>query len=82
VPAHLVQMAGAVRRDEPDGLVSRPHRLRGRGGRAPFFLYGQYRSMQAFDFRRSARHLVALRGRLKDLLARPTEVELYSPLTG
>jgi quinol monooxygenase YgiN len=81
VGALLVQMAEAVRQNEPDCLVYRPHRLAGHGGAAPFFFYEQYRSKEAFDLHRSAPHLAGFRGRLKDLLARPTEVEIYSPLT-
>jgi quinol monooxygenase YgiN len=76
----LVQMAQAVMRHEPECIVYRPHRLAGDGG-SVFLFYEQYRSRAAFDFHRTAPHLVELRGRLKDLLARPTEVEMYSALT-
>ncbi|PYM35753.1 MAG: hypothetical protein DME17_11675 [Candidatus Rokuibacteriota bacterium] len=54
VAALLVQMAEAVRHNEPDCLVYRPHRLAGHGGAAPFFFYEQYRSKEAFDLHRSA----------------------------
>lgn len=80
VAALLVQMAEAVRRHEPECLVYRPHRPTGDGA-GPFLFYEQYRSMAAFDSHRKAPHLAAFRSQMKDLLARPTEVELYSALT-
>ena len=81
VAALLVKMAEAVRQHEPECIVYRPHRLAGGAHAGPFLFYEQYRSAAAFDFHRTAPHLAALRGAMKDLLARPTEVELYSALT-
>lgn len=79
VQALLVQMAEAVRKSEPDCLVYRPHRLT----KEPvvFYFYEQYRSDAAFDFHKAAPHLAPFRARMKDLLARPTEIELYRSLT-
>jgi quinol monooxygenase YgiN len=79
VEALLVQMAEAVRRAEPDCLVYRPHR----SSREPtvFYFYEQYRSDAAFELHRTAPHLVDHRARMKDLVAKPTEVELYRSLT-
>jgi quinol monooxygenase YgiN len=77
--ALLVEMAEAVRRHEPDCLVYRPHRS---AGEPPvFYFYEQYRSDAAFEFHRTAAHLVDARRRMKELVARPTEIELYRSLT-
>lgn len=81
VAALLVQMAQAVTRHEPDCIVYRPHRLAGNAAGAVFLFYEQYRSMGAFDFHRTAPHLADSRGRMKDLVTRPTEVEFYTALT-
>ncbi len=79
VGARLVQMAEAVRKHEPDCIVYRPHR----SSKQPvvFLFYEQYKSMPAFEFHRTAAHLAAFRGKMKELVAKPTEVELYSALT-
>jgi quinol monooxygenase YgiN len=77
--ALLVEMAEAVRRHEPDCLVYRPHRSTGEP--AVFYFYEQYRSDAAFEFHRTAPHLVDARRRMKELVARPTEIELYRSLT-
>jgi quinol monooxygenase YgiN len=79
VAAVLVEMARAVREHEPDCLVYRPHRAA--TGPAVFLFYEQYRSAEAFEQHRTAAHLAAHRARLRDLVARPTEVELYAALT-
>jgi len=79
VEALLVQMAEAVRRSEPDCLVYRPHRLTKEP--AVFYFYEQYRTDAAFEFHKTAPHLAAPRAQMKDLVARPTEVELYRSLT-
>lgn len=79
VAALLVKMADAVKQAEPDCLVYRPHRA---AKDPPVFLfYEQYRSRAAFDFHRSAPHLAAYRDRMKELLDRPVEVEIYDSLT-
>jgi quinol monooxygenase YgiN len=78
VAALLVRMAEAVRRAEPDCLVYRPHRLATEP--AVFLFYEQYRSDAAFEFHKTAPHLVDLRAALRPLLARPTEIELYRSL--
>jgi quinol monooxygenase YgiN len=79
VEALLVKMAEAVRRAEPDCLVYRPHRL---ATTPPVFLfYEQYRSDAAFEFHKTAPHLAGHRGQMKELVARPTEIELYRALT-
>jgi quinol monooxygenase YgiN len=75
----LVEMADAVRRAEPDCLVYRPHRLAGQP--AVFLFYEQYRSDAAFELHKTAPHLAGPRARMKALLARPTEIELYRSLT-
>ncbi len=74
-----MQMAEAVRRNEPDCIVYRPHRL----AKEPvvFLFYEQYRSREAFDFHAKAPHLVDFRARMTELVAKPTEVEFYSVLT-
>lgn len=79
VEALLVKMAAAVRKAEPDCLVYRPHRA----AKEPvvFLFYEQYRSAEAFDFHRTAPPLAAFRERMKPLLAKPTEVEIYRSLT-
>ncbi len=79
VEALLVQMAEAVREHEPECIVYRPHR----SNKEPvvFLFYEQYRSMPAFEFHRTAPHLVEPRSRMKELVARPPEVELFSALT-
>ncbi len=79
VEALLVQMADAVSRAEPDCLVYRPHRLT----KEPtvFLFYEQYRSDAAFDFHKTAPHLAGFRERLKSLLDKPTEIDLYRSLT-
>jgi quinol monooxygenase YgiN len=79
VEALLVQMAESVRRHEPDCLVYRPHRSTGEP--AVFYFYEQYRTDAAFEFHRTAPHLAGPRSRMKELVARPTEVELYRSLT-
>ena len=82
VQALLMQMAEAVRAHEPDCLVYRPHVREGRDGQpAVFYFYEQYRSDAAFEFHKTAPHLAGFRGRMKDFLAKPTEIELYRSLT-
>jgi quinol monooxygenase YgiN len=78
VEALLVEMAEAVRAHEPDCLVYRPHRSTGTP--AVFCFYEQYRTDAAFELHRTAPHLAAARSRMKELVARPTEVELYRAL--
>jgi quinol monooxygenase YgiN len=46
-----------------------------------FLFYEQYRSQAAFDFHRTAPHLADFRAQMKDLVAKPTEVEFFSALT-
>ena len=79
VQALLVKMADAVRRHEPDCLVYRPHLSQ--GSPATFCFYEQYRSDAAFEFHRTAPHLAAFRAELRELVSRPTEVDLYRSLT-
>jgi quinol monooxygenase YgiN len=79
VQSLLVQMADAVRQAEPDCLVYRLHRAS--QGPVVFCFYEQYRSDAAFEFHKTAPHLGAPRARLRELLARPTEIELYRSLT-
>jgi quinol monooxygenase YgiN len=75
----LVQMAEAVKKNEPDCIVYRPHRLT--KDPVVFLFYEQCRSTAAFEFHRTAPHLAEFRGRMRDLVARPTEVEFYAALT-
>ncbi len=75
----LVKMAAAVRQHEPDCLVYRPHRSTAEP--TVFYFYEQYRTDAAFEFHRTAPHLAAPRARMRDLVARPTEIELYRSLT-
>jgi quinol monooxygenase YgiN len=75
----LVKMAGAVRQHEPDCLVYRPHRSTAEP--TVFYFYEQYRTDAAFEFHRSAPHLVGFRAEMKELVARPSEIELYRSLT-
>lgn len=79
VGALLVEMAETVRKHEPDCLVYRPHR----SSTEPvvFLFYEQYKSMPAFEFHRTAAHLADFRAKMKELVAKPTEVEFYSALT-
>lgn len=78
VQALLLKMAEAVRRAEPDNIVYRPHR----STKAPvvFFWYEQFRSDAAFEFHRTAPHLVDYRKQLSTLVDKPTEVEFYRSL--
>jgi quinol monooxygenase YgiN len=79
IEALLVKMAAAVRQHEPDCLVYRPHRST--GDPAVFYFYEQYRSDAAFEFHRTAPHLAAYRTEMRELVSRPTEVDLYRSLT-
>ncbi len=79
VGALLVQMAEAVRMHEPDCIVYRPHRSS--KDPAVFLFYEQYKSMPAFEFHRTAAHLADFRATMKELVAKPTEVEFYSALS-
>jgi quinol monooxygenase YgiN len=79
VEALLLKMADAVRRHEPDCLIYRPHRSQGTP--ALFCFYEQYRSDAAFELHRTAPHLASFRAEMKDLVDRPTEVDLYRSLT-
>jgi quinol monooxygenase YgiN len=79
VEALLAKMAAAVRQHEPDCLVYRPHR----STVAPplFYFYEQYRTDAAFEFHRTAPHLAGYRTEMKELVTRPSEVELYRSLS-
>jgi quinol monooxygenase YgiN len=79
VEALLVKMAAAVRQHEPDCLVYRPHRSA--SPPTAFYFYEQYRTDAAFEFHRTAPHLAGYRGEMKELVARPTEIEIYRSLT-
>ena len=79
VEALLVRMAAAVREHEPDCLVYRPHRSPGEP--TLFYFYEQYRTDAAFELHRAAPHLAAYRAEMKELVARPSEIELYRSLT-
>ena len=79
VEALLVKMAAAVRQHEPDCLVYRPHRSTGEP--TLFYFYEQYRTDTAFEFHRTAPHLVAYRAEMRELVTRPSEVEIYRSLT-
>ena len=46
-----------------------------------FYFYEQYRTDAAFEFHRTAPHLVGYRAEMKELVARPSEIELYRSLT-
>jgi quinol monooxygenase YgiN len=78
VAALLVQMAEAVRQNEPDCLVYRPHQSEGEP--RVFYFYEQYRSDAAFELHRAAPHLATYRARMGELVARPTEIERYRTL--
>jgi quinol monooxygenase YgiN len=79
VESLLVKMANAVRQHEPDCLVYRPHRSTSEP--ATFYFYEQYRTDAAFELHRTAPHLAGYRAEMKELVARPTEVEVYRSLT-
>jgi quinol monooxygenase YgiN len=79
VESLLVKMADAVRQHEPDCLVYRPHRSAATP--AVFYFYEQYRSDAAFEFHKTAPHLSAHRGQMRELVTRPTEIEIYRSLT-
>ena len=79
VEAMLVKMAAAVRQHEPDCLMYRPHRSTGEP--AIFYFYEQYRTDAAFELHRTAPHLAEYRGQMKELVVRPSEIELYRSLT-
>ena len=79
VEAILVKMAAAVRTEEPECLVYRPHRLE--TSPAVFLFYEQYRSDAAFEFHKTAPHLAGFREQMKTLVSRPTEIEVYRSLT-
>ena len=75
----LVKMAAAVRQHEPDCLVYRPHRSTTEP--TGFYFYEQYRTDAAFEFHRTAPHLAGYRAEMKDLVSRPSEIDLYRSLT-
>jgi len=75
----LVKMAAAVRQHEPDCLVYRPHRSTGEP--TLFYFYEQYRTDAAFEFHRTAPHLAGFRAEMKELVTRPSEIDLYRSLT-
>lgn len=75
----LVKMAAAVRQHEPDCLVYRPHRSTAEP--TTFYFYEQYRTDAAFEFHRTAPHLAQYRAEMRELVARPTEIDLYRSLT-
>ncbi len=75
----LVKMAAAVRQHEPDCLVYRPHRSTAEP--PTFYFYEQYRTDAAFEFHRTAPHLAQYRAEMRELVARPTEIDLYRSLT-
>ena len=79
VEALLVKMAAAVRQHEPDCLVYRPHRSAGEP--TVFYFYEQYRTDAAFELHLTAPHLAGYRAEMKELVARPPEIELYRSLT-
>ena len=79
VEALLVKMSAAVRQHEPNCLVYRSHRSTGEP--TVFYFYEQYRTDAAFEFHRAAPHLAGYRGEMKELVARPTEIEFYRSLT-
>jgi quinol monooxygenase YgiN len=79
VEATLVKMAAAVRQHEPECLIYRPHRSTGEP--TVFYFYEQYRTDAAFEFHRTAPHLAAFRAELKELVSRPSEIDLYRSLT-
>jgi quinol monooxygenase YgiN len=79
VEALLVKMATAVHQHEPDCLVYRPHRSAGQP--TTFYFYEQYRTDAAFELHRTAPHLAGYRTEMKELVARPSEVELCRSLT-
>jgi len=79
VESLLVKMANAVRQHEPDCLVYRPHRST--SAPATFYFYEQYRTDAAFELHRTAPHLAGYRAEMKELVARPTEIEVYRSLT-
>jgi len=78
VQALLLKMAAAVRAAEPDNIIYRPHR----SAKQPtvFFWYEQYRSEAAYEFHRTAPHLVEYRKELSTLVDKPTELEFYFSL--
>jgi quinol monooxygenase YgiN len=75
----LVKMAAAVRQHEPDCLVYRPHRSTGEP--SVFYFYEQYKTDAAFELHRAAPHLAGYRAEMRELVARPSEIELYRSLT-
>jgi quinol monooxygenase YgiN len=78
----LVKMAAAVRQHEPDCLVYRPHRsVVGGGEPTVFYFYEQYKTDAAFELHRTAPHLAGYRAEMKELVTRPSEIELYRSLT-
>jgi quinol monooxygenase YgiN len=75
----LVKMAAAVRQHEPDCLVYRPHRSTVEP--TVFYFYEQYRTEAAFEIHRTAPHLAGYRTEMRELVSRPSEIELYRSLT-
>ncbi len=78
VEALLLKMMGAVRASEPDNIIYRLHR----SAKTPtvFLFYEQYRSEAAYEFHRTAPHLVDYRKELSTLVDKPTELEFYNSL--
>jgi quinol monooxygenase YgiN len=77
--ALLIKMADSVRQHEPGCLLYRAHEPQGGGD--VFVCYEHYGSKEAFESHRTAPHLAEFRAQLKELIARPNEVEFYTALT-
>jgi quinol monooxygenase YgiN len=79
VEALLLKMAQAVKTHEPEMIIYRPHRSM-KGLTTVFLWYEQYRSDAAFEFHRTAPHLVDYRKQLGTLVEKPAEIEFYRSL--
>jgi quinol monooxygenase YgiN len=75
----LVKMAAAVQQHEPDCLVYRPHRSTAEP--TCLLLLRAVPDGRRFEFHRTAPHLAGFRAEMKELVARPSEIELYRSLT-
>ena len=49
--------------------------------RRVFYFYEQYRTDAAFEFHRTAPHLAGYRAEMKELVTRPSEIDIYRSLT-
>ena len=79
IVSHGEALASAVLGSGRHRLVYRPHRSTAEP--TVFYFYEQYRTDAAFELHRTAPHLAGFRAEMKELVSRPSEIELYRSLT-